>query len=50
MLYLGTRVTRGAGEFVVTATGLATEAGRISGMLAVPGAVAAPRSPAAHRG
>ena len=30
---MNTAVTRGAGEFVVTATGMATEVGRISGML-----------------
>ena len=34
MVYMNTSVTRGAGEFVVTATGMATEAGHISGMLA----------------
>jgi P-type Ca2+ transporter type 2C len=34
MVYMNTGVTRGAGEFVVTATGMATEVGRISGMLA----------------
>ena len=34
MVYMSTGVTRGAGEFVVTATGMATEVGRISGMLA----------------
>ena len=33
MVYMNTNVTRGAGEFVVTATGMATEVGRISGML-----------------
>ena len=33
MMYMNTEVTRGAGEFVVTATGMATEVGRISGML-----------------
>ena len=33
MVYMHTDVTRGAGEFVVTATGMATEVGRISGML-----------------
>ena len=30
---MNTSVTRGAGEFVVTVTGMATEVGRISGML-----------------
>jgi P-type Ca2+ transporter type 2C len=34
MVYMNTDVTRGAGEFVVTATGMATEVGHISGMLA----------------
>jgi Ca2+-transporting ATPase len=34
MVYMNTNVTRGAGEFVVTATGMATEVGRISGLLA----------------
>ena len=33
MVYMNTSITRGAGEFVVTATGMATEVGRISGML-----------------
>jgi Ca2+-transporting ATPase len=33
MVYMNTDVTRGAGEFVVTATGMATEVGQISGML-----------------
>jgi P-type Ca2+ transporter type 2C len=38
MVYMNTSVTRGAGEFVVTATGMATEVGHISGMLqAQPG-------------
>jgi magnesium-transporting ATPase (P-type) len=34
MVYMNADVTRGAGEFVVTATGMATEVGHISGMLA----------------
>ena len=34
MVYMNTSVTRGAGEFVVTATGMSTEVGHISGMLA----------------
>ena len=34
MVYMNTNVTRGAGEFVITATGMATEVGHISGMLA----------------
>src|SRR6266536_1815231 len=34
MVYMNTNVTRGAGELVVTATGMATEVGHISGMLA----------------
>src|SRR4051812_23451721 len=33
MVYMNTNVTRGAGEYVVTATGMATEVGHISGML-----------------
>ena len=33
MVYMNTPVTRGTGEFVVTATGMATEIGHISGML-----------------
>ena len=34
MVYMNTDVTRGAGEFMVTAAGMATEIGHISGMLA----------------
>ncbi|HWI72104.1 MAG TPA: cation-transporting P-type ATPase, partial [Baekduia sp.] len=33
MVYMNTNVTRGTGEFVVTATGMQTEVGHISGML-----------------
>ena len=33
MVYMNTNVTRGSAEFVVTATGMATEVGHISGML-----------------
>jgi len=33
MVYMNTSVTRGAGDFVATATGMATEVGHISGML-----------------
>jgi len=33
MAYMNTNVTRGAGELLVTATGMTTEVGRISGML-----------------
>ena len=33
MVYMNTNVTRGSGKFVVTATGMATEVGHISGML-----------------
>src|SRR4051812_23324587 len=33
MVYMNTNVTRGSGEYVVTATGMATEVGHISGML-----------------
>ena len=42
MVYMNTNVTRGAGDFVVTATGMATEVGRISGMLADEQAVKTP--------
>src|SRR5215472_11236307 len=34
MVYMNTDVTRGTGEFVVTATGMVTEVGHISGLLA----------------
>jgi len=37
MAYMNTEVTRGAGEIVVTATGMATEVGHISGMLQAEG-------------
>src|SRR4051794_5277632 len=33
MVYMNTNVTRGTGEFVLTATGMGTEVGHISGML-----------------
>lgn len=33
MVYMNTNVTRGSGSFVVTATGMSTEVGHISGML-----------------
>ncbi len=33
MVYMNTNVTRGTGEYVVTATGMQTEVGHISGML-----------------
>ena len=42
MVYMNTNVTRGTGEFVTTATGMATEVGRISGMLAGEQAVKTP--------
>ena len=42
MVYMNTSVTRGAGEFVVTATGMATEVGHISGMLQAQRAVKTP--------
>jgi Ca2+-transporting ATPase len=35
MAYMNTNVTRGSGQMVVTATGMATEVGHISGMLQV---------------
>ena len=50
MLYLGTRVTRGSAELVVTATGLATEAGRISRACSPSLGRSRPPSPAARRG
>jgi Ca2+-transporting ATPase len=42
MVYMNTNVTRGAGEFVVTATGMATEVGHISGMLQAEKAAKSP--------
>src|SRR5215813_7356380 len=42
MVYMNTNVTRGAGEFVVTATGMATEVGHISGLLQGEQAVKTP--------
>jgi len=42
MAYMNTNVTRGAGEFVVTATGMATEVGQISGLLQGEQAVKTP--------
>jgi Ca2+-transporting ATPase len=42
MVYMNTNVTRGSGVFVVTATGMATEVGHISGMLAAAPAVKTP--------
>jgi Ca2+-transporting ATPase len=42
MVYMNTNVTRGAGEFVITATGMATEVGHISGMLQEEQAVKTP--------
>ena len=42
MVYMNTNVTRGAGEFVVTATGMATEVGHISGMLQAEEAAKSP--------
>jgi Ca2+-transporting ATPase len=42
MVYMNTDVTRGAGEFVITATGMDTEVGHISGMLAEQQAVKTP--------
>ena len=42
MAYMNTDVTRGAGEFVITATGMAIEVGHISGMLAEEQAVKTP--------
>jgi Ca2+-transporting ATPase len=42
MVYMNTNVTRGAGEFVVTATGMATEVGHISDLLQAEGDVKTP--------
>jgi Ca2+-transporting ATPase len=42
MVYMNTNVTRGTGEFVITETGMATEVGHISGMLAGQQAVKTP--------
>jgi Ca2+-transporting ATPase len=42
MVYMNTNVTRGSGEFAVTAIGMATEVGHISGMLQAEEAVKTP--------
>ncbi|MEU7904610.1 cation-transporting P-type ATPase [Actinoplanes sp. NPDC049118] len=42
MVYMNTNVTRGSGVFVVTATGMSTEVGHISGMLQGATAVKTP--------
>jgi Ca2+-transporting ATPase len=42
MVYMNTNVTRGAGDFVVTATGMATEVGHISDLLQAEGDVKTP--------
>src|SRR4051812_26468668 len=42
MVYMNTNVTRGAGEVVITTTGMATEVGHISGMLAQESEQASP--------
>jgi Ca2+-transporting ATPase len=42
MVYMNTNVTRGAGELVVTTTGMSTEVGHISGLLAQEGEQASP--------
>ena len=44
MVFMNTNVTLGAGGFVVTATGMAAEAGHISGMLQAEKAVDTPRT------
>ena len=49
MVFMNTNVTRGTGEFVVTATGMATEVGHMSGMLAEE-QTSRPRSPARWTG
>ncbi|HEY3610972.1 MAG TPA: cation-transporting P-type ATPase [Pseudonocardiaceae bacterium] len=42
MVFMNTNVTRGTGEFVVTATGMATEVGHISGLLRTETATTTP--------
>ncbi len=42
MVYMNTNVTRGSGQFVVTSTGMATEVGHISNMLATQEETATP--------
>jgi Ca2+-transporting ATPase len=42
MVYMNTNVTRGTGEFIVTTTGMRTEVGHISGMLAQESEAASP--------
>jgi Ca2+-transporting ATPase len=42
VVYMNTNVTRGTGEFVVTTTGMRTEVGHISGMLAQESEAASP--------
>jgi Ca2+-transporting ATPase len=42
MVFMNTNATRGTGTFVVTATGMATEVGHISGMLATEGETETP--------
>ena len=42
MVYMNTNVTRGAGELIVTTTGMATEVGHISNMLAQESEAASP--------
>ena len=49
MVYMNTSVTRGSGEFVVTATGMATEVGHISGHAAGRGRREDAAHPAARR-
>jgi P-type Ca2+ transporter type 2C len=42
MVYMNTNATRGSGQFVVTATGMSTEVGHISGLLATQGETETP--------
>ena len=42
MVYMNTNITRGSGQFVVTSTGMATEVGHISNMLAAQDESASP--------
>jgi P-type Ca2+ transporter type 2C len=42
MVYMNTNATRGSGQFVVTSTGMSTEVGHISGLLATEGETETP--------
>jgi Ca2+-transporting ATPase len=49
MVYMNTSVTRGSGEFVVTATGMATEVGHISRLLQAEHEKKSPLTPRSRR-